>query len=190
MFTKKWILILMALTALAQIGIPIVMVIDSEHILDDGIPNKIRTAPVDPNDPFRGKYISLDFENDYFVIEDDTDWKRNDLVYVLFQKDSFGFATIKAITKNPPSESRNYIKTSIQRVSYYSNRGHYRVYVDFPFDRFYMEESKAPKAERLYNTGVRQDSAEVYALLMVEDGNFILKDVFYNGISIGEMVRE
>jgi uncharacterized membrane-anchored protein len=190
MLIKRWVLILMSLAAVAQISIPALMVFDCERILTDGIPNKIRTAPIDPNDPFRGKYISLNFDNNYIDINDDTELKRNDKVYVSFEEDSLGFATIKNVSKVAPSDHHNYIKTRVLRVSYYSSLNVNRVFIEFPFDRFYMKESKAPKAEALYNNRSRQDTVEVYALLMVDDGKFILKDVIYDGRSISDVVGE
>ena len=191
MLAKKWVLILMVLAAMAQVIIPAMMVLNSENVITDGIPNKIRTAPVEPNDPFIGKYIRLNFMDNSISIPPDEQWKRYDRAYVSFKNDNNGFAVISSVSKIPPKSNRNYIKTKILSAHTTDiGESETRLKVDFPFDRFYMKETKAPRAEKLYNQRRVQDSVEVYALLMVEGGDFILKDVIYDGQSISDVVGE
>jgi uncharacterized membrane-anchored protein len=59
---KKTILPLFALTCLAQWFVPAQMIYDQEQVLREGKTYHFKTAPIDPSDPFRGKYITLSFE--------------------------------------------------------------------------------------------------------------------------------
>ncbi|MES2486246.1 MAG: GDYXXLXY domain-containing protein, partial [Bacteroidota bacterium] len=60
----KYLFIAFALTALLQAFIPLKMVYDNHNVETEGIVFKFKTEPVDPSDPFRGKYITLEFESD------------------------------------------------------------------------------------------------------------------------------
>ncbi|HMB62545.1 MAG TPA: hypothetical protein VKN36_05700, partial [Eudoraea sp.] len=60
---------------------------------------------------------------------------------------------------------------------------------DYPFDRFYMEESKANEAELTYRQSQRDTSKITYALVRIKNGEAVLKDVMIDGISIRELVK-
>ncbi len=66
MNNKKIILISFALLVLLQIWTPAAMIWNREDVLRSGKAFKFRSAPVDPNDPFRGKYIILSFRENGF----------------------------------------------------------------------------------------------------------------------------
>lgn len=155
------------------------MIVGKENILSTGTEYKFRTAPVDPNDPFRGKYITLNFDADNFDVENDNFWHQDDEVYVLLGKDEKGFAKIIDITKQTPLNNKaDYVKAKIHYA--YDNR----VTIDYTFNKFYMEESKAPNAERVYRETARDTSQTAYALVCVKEGDAVLKDVIINGVSI------
>ncbi len=63
MNTKKLLLVAFILVALAQLYVPTKMILNRENVLANGTDFKFRTAPIDPNDPFRGKYVNLQYEN-------------------------------------------------------------------------------------------------------------------------------
>ena len=67
MINKKTQIVLFVLVALAQLYVPAKMIWDQEDVLKNGSEYKFKTDPVDPNDPFRGKYITLSFDNNTFV---------------------------------------------------------------------------------------------------------------------------
>jgi uncharacterized membrane-anchored protein len=67
---KKILILAFALMVVAQFYVPISMITESEDILSEGTPYKFRTAPIDPNDPFRGKYITLSFKENFCTVSD------------------------------------------------------------------------------------------------------------------------
>ena len=187
MDNKRILLILFVLVALVQLFVPAKMIWNREDILKTGIELKFRTAPVDPTDPFRGKYITLDYHDNRININDASEWIRGNSIYVTLTKDSSGFSTIKSISKFRPTHEETFIKAKVR--SAYGGDLKY-VIVDYPFDRFYMEESKAYDAEKMYQETQRDTSKTTYALVNVKEGDAVLKDVLINGTSIREIVKE
>ena len=49
--------IIFIVVAIAQLFIPTQMILNQETILKTGKPYRFKTQPVDPSDPFKGKYI-------------------------------------------------------------------------------------------------------------------------------------
>ena len=47
---------------LVQLVVPAKMIFDKEVILKTGTIYKFKTQPIDPSDPFRGKYVTLNYE--------------------------------------------------------------------------------------------------------------------------------
>lgn len=60
---KKILLLSFFLVAVVQLYVPSKMIWDREEVLRTGTEYKFRTAPIDPTDPFRGKYITLRFDD-------------------------------------------------------------------------------------------------------------------------------
>ncbi|PZR23187.1 MAG: hypothetical protein DI539_03605 [Flavobacterium psychrophilum] len=179
----KNILIAFALTALAQLAIPLKMVYDSEMTEREGTEYKFRTAPIDPSDPFRGKYIVLNYDIDVIPTKDST-WVSNEEIYVSLGTDDKGFARINNVSREEP-ETGDYIATKVDYYYDYNKSLH----IVLPFDRYYMEESKAYDAEVAYRKYSSNEKAKpAYAVVAVKDGDAVLKDVIIDGMPIKDYV--
>ncbi|MEM9078431.1 MAG: GDYXXLXY domain-containing protein [Bacteroidota bacterium] len=188
MKSKKTIFSLFVLAALVQLYVPAKMIWNNEDVLTTGKEFKFKTAPIDPNDPFRGKYIFLDFENTRVGIPREHDWKSGDVIYVSIQEDSKGFAAINSISKKEPKQSRDFIKAEVGFINSYQVDT-VILNVRYPFERFYMEESKAYDAEVTYRESQRDTTKIAYALVHVKEGDAVLKDVLIDGTPIRELVN-
>lgn len=175
---KKILLLLFILAALVQLYVPAKMILEREDVLTTGKEYKFNVEPVDPSDPFRGKYITLRFKDTHFDSNDK--WHRNETVYVIFKLDKNGFAIIDSVSKEEPLDTDDYLKTKIR----------YNKSVKYLFDRFYMEESKAYEAEKLYKESRRDTSKVTYALVNIKKGKAVLKNVLINGVSMQKLVNE
>lgn len=183
---KKIILPLFIVMCLVQWYVPAKMIVDQEAVLSEGKVYKFKTAPVDPADPFRGKYITLSFEENRFDVSDFNVWLNVHDVYVSLT-DSAGFARIRNVSLTEP-EDADYVKA---RVSYVTSYEPYRLFIEYPFERFYLEESKASEAEKIYWESQRGDSTQVtYAVVSVKNGEAALTDVKINDRSIVDVVAE
>lgn len=189
MIPKKYLIPLFFIMAIAQWVVPINMITGSEKVLKKGQLFKFKTRPVDPNDPFRGKYIQLDFEANTFEFETGDDWTRGAAVFVELIEDIEGYAQIKRIHKTPPSDDISYIKAKI-RYQFKVTDTTQRITVDYPFDRFYMEESKALPAEKMYRKRAREEHTITYAEVYINEGDAVLENVFIDGVPIIEATLE
>ena len=187
MKNKKLLLGLFIAVALIQLYIPAKMIFDSENILKTGTAYKFKVAPVDPNDPFRGKYISLRYKENSFQVENEKDWITQESVNVLLTTTNEGFAEILSLSKEKPSDDSNYVTATIDYVSEDNSN---RVHISYPFDRYYMEELKAYDAEVAYNESLQNSEvSETYALIYVKNGEAVLDDILIDGVSIRDVVE-
>ncbi|WP_430817447.1 GDYXXLXY domain-containing protein [Carboxylicivirga sp. RSCT41] len=187
MNNKKILLSAFILIALIQLFVPVKMIWDREKVIDSGTVFRFMTAPVDPNDPFRGKYITLNYRENTFRVEDTNDWTRGEYIYVYFSESEDGFAQIQSVSKTPFTDESDFILTKVQYVSKDSSN---TIVVEFPFDRFYMEESKAYDAEHVYRQSQIDTTSLTYALVSIKDGEAVLQDVLIDEIPIKELVEK
>lgn len=170
---------------LAQWVVPGKMIYDSEHVISEGKQYKFKTQPVDPSDPFRGKYITLNFEANTITLSDSADWQRGEEVFVTFTADSLGFAKAEAISRDEPA-SGYYLRTTVNYTAYRP----FKVFFTLPFDRFYLEESKASQAEQLYWKAQRDSAQVAYGVVSLGSGTAVLRDVMINDKSIVDVINE
>ena len=181
MKTKQLFFLFIAV-AVVQAAVPLKMIYDSEMTKKHGTEYKFKTVPIDPTDPFRGKYITLNYDITSFPTRDTT-WTGGDRIYVSLEKDDSGFAKIAAVAREEPESGSDYIAADVA-----FNYGG-RIVLEFPFDRFYMAEGKAAEAEKSYGEYSRKDNARpAYAVIAVKDGTAVVKDVIVDGMPIREYV--
>ncbi|WP_083677213.1 GDYXXLXY domain-containing protein [Winogradskyella sp. J14-2] len=171
------IFILFVVVAVIQLYVPAKMILDREDVLKTGITYKFKTRPVDPNDPFRGKYITLNYEMNSAKTNDSI-WKRGETIFVYLENDSLGYAKVHSVSKEKKDIDRDYVETKVRWNYGNSNT----VNFELPFDRFYMEETKAKPAEDIYRKyNRRRDTLnQTYALVAIKNGKAVLKDVYIN----------
>lgn len=188
MISKKLHIILFLFAALVQLYIPAGMIIEREDVLKKGKEFRFRTAPIDPADPFRGKYVALDFRNNVYEDKQARKWYPNEEIYAEIVVNKDGFAEIAYISKTKPPEYTDFIKVKVLYVNSYNKVP--QVNIAFPFDRFYMEETKAPLAEKQYLESLRDTNNVTFALVKIKEGTAVLEDVMINNISLKDLVEK
>ncbi len=167
-----------------QLFVPTQMILNQERILDTGTVYKFKTKPVDPTDPFRGKYITLNYDIESYKTKDSL-WVRAETIYVYLETDSLEFAKVKQVSRVLLDIDNDYI---IAKASWYQKYDK-TLNFDLPFNRYYMEETKAYDAEVAYNKANRESiSNNTYALVYIKDGEAVLNDVIIDDISIKDYV--
>jgi uncharacterized membrane-anchored protein len=175
---------LFLLLAAAQIAVPAAMIGRHETVLREGRLYKFRTAPVDPADPFRGRYVALAIdENSGPAAEGVQQWLPDQTVYATLAEDSEGFAHIALVMPTPP-DGPDYIRA---RVIYSADN---RVHLRLPIDRYYMNEEMAPQAEIAYREHSRMAEQDAYVTVRVKDGDAQIEGLFVAGTPIEEFVRQ
>ena len=191
MSNKIWLIILFAVMAVGQFFVPLQMIFDREKVLSEGKTFKFKTAPIDPSDPFRGKYVTLNFAENNFEVSDGETWYNGQSVYVLLATDADGFVKIVDVVRELPAESNDCVKAKLNYVATKkdSTKTIQELNLEYPFERFYMEESKAPLAESMSWEVSRDTTKITYASVNIQNGKAVLKDVFIGDVSIRELVK-
>ncbi|WP_394759809.1 GDYXXLXY domain-containing protein [Flavobacterium sp.] len=187
MKNKKTILIIFLLVVIVQLFVPFQMIWKQEDTLNTGKIVKFQCEPIDPNDPFRGKYITLSFKEREITVQNSKDWNSNETIFAKIITSKEGFAKIKSISKTEPTDDSTYIKLKIDYVSNYNNEN--KIFLNLPFNRFYMNENKAENAEQVYAETIIDTTKIAYAEIAVKKGNTVIKDVLVDGVSVKNLAK-
>lgn len=180
---NKLIIGLFCCIALIQIVTPLSMIIKRESVLKNGEQFKFKTAPVDPYDAFRGRYVALQIAGDDIPVSKGLRLINGQNVYAHVTTDEQGFAKLVAVSSSKP-RGVSYIQTKVRYV--YRDK----VQLDLPIDRYYMEEKSAPTAERVYREYSRQGKQDAYVLVRIKDGFAVIESLYVGGKRIEDAVRE
>lgn len=181
--TKNIVIPVLITLFIVQLFVPAQMIYEQENTLTYGKAYKFKTRPIDPNDPFRGKYIALNYELDSFETEEDWSTYKG-TVYVYLKTDPAGFAAIKTVSRELLDTSDDYVIAE----SRYNYGKH--VHFNLPFDRFYMNEAKAYDAELSVRKAQRDTAKTCYGLVHVKNGTAVLANVFIDNVPIQRFVED
>jgi uncharacterized membrane-anchored protein len=156
-------------------------------VLGRGTAFKFRTEPVDPTNPFKGKYITLSYKSETYKTAKQPSLTYNETVYVVFENDSDGFARIKTVDISAPTSESAYCEAAVRFIDVQDSVT--SVQLEFPFSEFYMEESKAPRAEIAYRESLSDTLAPTYALVNIYKGDAVIRDVYVKDKPIGDLLK-
>ncbi len=177
---------LFAAFACIQLSVPLFSVWEQHDIVKSGELYLFKTEPIDPTDPFRGKYIRLNYTEDSFPVKNREEWQDVKNAYAVISADEDGFAKISSVEKEPPSDVNNYVAVEVfiaWRRDEKKKSDYCVLKILYPFERFYMEESKAAPAEQLFS-----DNKTCYAAVYLKNGKAVLHNVYIDGVPIAEAV--
>ena len=194
-----------ALTALsiAQLGVSGWSIVRYETILSSGTPYKIRAAPVDPADAFRGRYVTVQpsiritpsLWAEKKAILDQVQYGRQP-AYVKLAIDAEGFARAAEIVAEAPREG-DYLEIAgvwpiwTPRTDDPGKSELTGYTLRFSFDRYYMNEAAAPAAQRRYVQAVPQArNASAWLAVRVRNGAAVIEGLFVGGVAIEDIVRQ
>jgi uncharacterized membrane-anchored protein len=187
---SRVVFLLFVLIAVIQLAVPIAEIVRHEQVLQSGVPYKFRTAPVDPADAFRGRYVALAYEGTAAPLREGDDLWYGTPAYVRLGKDEAGFARFVELSATPP-ESGDYL---LVESRFTGQRGdEEEMHFSLPFDRFYMDETDAPRAEAAYRRYAgRSDSDTVtaYVLVRVKEGRGVIEELYIKDKPIGVFLSE
>jgi len=112
---KKTFLIVASAAFVLHAGILASMIIKREIILNKGERFSFKTAPVDPHDAFRGKYVRVDIEGDG-PFTNRVEFRRGQKLYAPLKVDAAGIAAMTELLTQPP-EDGPYIKVKCSRCN-------------------------------------------------------------------------
>ena len=185
MIPMKYIWPVFILMVLAQIALPLWSIRSSEVIIKEGASYKFKALPIDPFDPFRGKYVRLAFEVErpIYPIENVEPIQKGQSLYASISLDDEGFVKFDQIFTSPPSNGEAYVKVE---CNFTNEEG---VFIQLKNKRFYMEESLAQPAEDLLRDGLSFETKTVYALINILNGESLLSEVMVDDLPLAQYVR-
>lgn len=172
----KTALLVFALVALVQLMAPAYMAWRWEDVLITGQRFEWATAPVDPYDALRGRYVDLQFKETSGPVLGDDVIEPGQTVYALIEVGREGRAFVSGVTAARP-----------QQGAYVESRVHYVkdniVHLGLPFKRYYLREDLAPAAEAAYR---KHAEKEGIALVRVKDGYAVVEELLIQGLPLPE----
>lgn len=182
MKNKKRLLLLFVIVGLLQAIAPLYMAWRWEDILQTGRQFYWQTAPVDPYDAFKGRYIDLRFdENNVPVIDSQpVDLSAGQMMYGIIAENTEGKAYISGVSVRQP-EQGSYIKGKV-----YAN-GTGTVHFLLPFSRYYLPEDLAPAAEAAYRKSAGKTGV---AAVRIKDGYGVIEQLYIGDKTLYEFLRQ
>ncbi|NGY05241.1 GDYXXLXY domain-containing protein [Solimonas terrae] len=171
--------LLLALAMLLQWALPAGVALHSEAILRSGTRYYLHTAPVDPLDAFRGRYVALRFADASVRLPAGLPWRADMRVAVPLHVGPDHFARFGTPSPTPPAQG-DYLMATLRNVDADGVAS-----LDLPFDRYYLDERAAPAAERAYRAAnAGKTSADAYVTIRVRNGDAVLEALFIDNLPI------
>jgi uncharacterized membrane-anchored protein len=163
--------------ALIQLAVPGWMIFQQEQVLKHGRVFKFQTAPVDPYDAFRGRYVALSFAAERTGNTGNFDYSSRQKLWVQIAADEKGFAKVARVSTEPLAGDDVLIATSRWGG------------LHFPFDRYYMDEKSAPEAETAYRANSRREHENAYATVRILNGRSALEELYIDDKPVREFLQ-
>jgi GDYXXLXY protein len=181
--------ILFGIVMLVYLWYPYQMIHSQERILKEGTAYRFKTRPVDPVDAFRGRYIVLNYDNLSINYPKASEtFQSGQKVFLSLDKDTSGYAFFSNIHPAAPTEG-DYISAA---CSYTEEN---QVYVSVPetMQQFFLNETIAPEAERMYNQlnnlQLSGDTVHVYIDAKVFNGEILLEELYFDNQPVETYIR-
>ncbi len=168
---KKYAYILLSILIVLQLAVPAYMIAEKHDILQSGKEFRFRVMPVDPYDAFRGRYVAINFGQRSQSIENFM--PKNGKIYAIIETGEDGFSTVASGSIQKPTNA-DYLFAKYQYGQ-----------IRLPFDRYYMDEKLAPKAETTY----RAERRDAYVVLKVKNGKGVIEGLYINDERIEDYVK-
>lgn len=184
MSRRQWPLVLLVLVVVLQCAVPLKMILRRETALKQGVVYRFKTAPVDPYDAFRGRYVALNYEQSRVPWALAPDSIRREKLFAVLGTDEDGFAEIRDLVRTRPADE-DWIPV---RCGW---RSADTIRLRLPFDRYFMNEKDAPEAERRVRDLNRAgDARTTYAEIRVHRGFPVIDRLIVDSKPIEEYLGE
>lgn len=166
-----------------QLSIPLAMIGQHEFILRQGRQFRFHTAPVDPYDALRGRYVAVRPTPDEITLGNAVVLKNGQWVHAILGVDNQGFACWQGISRQKPKMAP-YLTVRVR------GQLNNKVTLDLPFTRYYLEETTAPAAEKAYREHARATRPDAVLVVRVHRGRAVLEDLLIAGQPIRQWLKE
>lgn len=157
---------------------PVSIIVDKNRVVASGNHFCFKVRPVDPSHPFTGRYLSLKFDQDHLPIKPELKYSPGMNLYLEIDTDENDFAVVKDISAVPFTHTSDYIQVTL------SHWDADNIYIQYPFEQFYMEENKAKTADLRLSVLLQEPDSKICAMIKILNGASVLEDVFIDGASV------
>jgi uncharacterized membrane-anchored protein len=178
-------LLVFVFVAAVQLAVPAWMLIGRERTLREGQVFKFRTLPVDPSDAFRGRYVWLSLEPQTVKVQETGSWRYNQKAFAVLGTDTNGFAVVKRLsTTRPVSEPAVPIRVQ------WPDTEKRAIHIQWTgLDRYYMDETAAPRAESEYWKHSNRTNRTCYVAVRVRGADAIVEELYIEGQPVRAWLR-
>lgn len=170
------------LIALAQLSVPAMMAWGRVQTLARGRVWKFKTAPIDPEDAVRGRYVSLRFDAEDAYRQPEQ-LKSIDSLYAILKEGPDGFATVDHLSFSPdPGDSA----MKVEPGGFWD--GQQRIL--FPFHYFWVTEKSAPEAEKAYRENSKRGQQNAFVTIRIRNGDSALEQLYIDNKPLAEYLRD
>ena len=183
-------LIFFLITALAAVAYPVFKIINYELPSVPPAVYRFKAGIVDPYDPFRGRYVALNALPNEIILKEEKKFQDGAYVYAVLSNDKQGIATVVDLVEKPIAKM-DCLKIRFYEYGNSKDKAGRTIYrISLPFDRFYLNESIAPEAEKAVADITRINNGECLIIVKVyADGNYAIEDLEINGQSIHKYLK-
>lgn len=176
-------LALFAALVLVQLAVPASMIASHQLTLARGEAYRFAVRPIDPIDPFRGRYVIVQPLVAQQPVPQGVQVRAGETVYLALAHDADGFAQVLAVSLEAPREVPH-VSARVRVVSGGT------LHLELPFERFYMNERQAPRAEAAMWDGSRR-TEPTFISVRVRSGHAVLEELYLHGVPVQEyLARE
>lgn len=156
--------IVLLLLALLQIAAPLYIAWRWEDVLQTGEQFRFRTAPYDPEDVLRGRYLQLAFAQRKAPAAIDV--KSNTKAFACLKPTIEGYAEVFEVVAKQPADVP-FVSVQVYAVH------NQEAYFQLPFGRYYVNEKEAAQLEKRYQEKINQTAA----LVRIKNGYAVLESI-------------
>ena len=179
------------LVAMAQLFVPWQMIRTRPNFIDPGaefkfkIDSKLRDGNSHTGASIRGKFIWLELEQSNMKIADKKEFEQNEGVFVVFTRDSLGFAKIESVTKKKPVNNVDWIRARV----WVNWRDTTTLHINYPFNQYYIKDTNPKDVETIIKKGLNDSLKINYLKIKIRDNQFQVEDLLINDVSFKEMMK-
>jgi hypothetical protein len=174
--------------AVAQWLLPLAGIWQHERVIARGTVVRIECGAPDPYDPLRGRYLAVQPAESRVPKPEGITDRDAVPVWATLVAGEDGLSRIESLSLEPVAGP-----TVIRLVAKWPHWDGaplpVTVFVEWPFDRFYLNERLAPEADKLVAERFR-DGKRTVAEVRLLDGRAVLTDVLLDGVSIRDVVKQ
>lgn len=192
----KVIFIIFLIVALIQLAVPAKMIFDSENVIAKGSTFKFQLDPIDPNDPFRGKYMTLRFKEREFKVDSCRQFGYAD-AFIEIYAGTNGLAKIKHVSFDKPSSDKTFLKAEViceqhnQFDKEHPNlqQSHSKYVITYPFKKFFMNELGIQETEKKLQVILSDTTRIAYGEVSIQNGQSRLTSIKVDGTDISQLIN-